>query len=373
MRLLVVNWRCVRNPLAGGAEVYLQEIFHRLVSRGYSVTQVAERFAGSAAEETIDGIRVLRFGGKWTFNFSVAKRIGELAESGEFDLVIDDLNKIPFFSPWFTRKPVMVILMHLFRGAIFREALPPLAAYVWLAESMIPLAYRHCRFAVLSESSKRDTVRLGIDPRLITVIPPGTDLQRFKPDPATVREPVLLHVGRLKRYKSVDHLLNAVRMLLDRGLEFQTVIVGEGDDRPRLEMLARKLGLSGRVHFTGFVSEEEKVAWYRRAALLVENSAKEGWGLIVLEANACGVPTVVARSPGLVDSSRDGVNGLMYDYGDVARLAECIERMLRDTDLRKRLGEQAVSWAQQWTWDSAADQMEHVIRQAAESWRKNGT
>lgn len=374
MRLLVVNWRCVRNPLAGGAEVYLQEIFRRLVGRGYSVTQVAERFAGSAPEETIDGIRVLRFGGKWTFNFSVAARIGRLAEQGGFDLVIDDLNKIPFFSPWFTRKPVMAILMHLFRGAIFREALPPLAAYVWLTESMIPLAYRHCRFAVLSESSKRDTARLGIDPCRITVIPPGTDLQRFKPDPTVVREPVVLHVGRLKRYKSVDHLLYATRLLLDRGLQFRTVIVGDGDDRRRLEALARKLRLGGVTHFTGFVPEEEKVAWYRRAALLVENSTKEGWGLIVVEANACGLPAVVARSPGLVDSSRDGVNGLMYDYGDITGLAECVERLLRDSALRTELGEQAVRWAQQWGWDTAADQMEQVIREAtAESRRMNGT
>lgn len=369
----MVNWRCIRNPLAGGAEVYLQEIFRRLVSRGYSVTQVAEHFAGAAPEETIDGIRVLRFGGKWTFNFSAASRIGQLAETGDFDLVIDDLNKIPFFSPWFTRKPVMAILMHLFRGAIFRETLPPLAAYVWLTESMIPLAYSRCRFAVLSESSKRDTVRLGIDPSCIAVIPPGTDLQRFKPDPTVAREPVVLHVGRLKRYKSVDHLLRAARLLLDRGLEFQTVIVGDGDDRPRLEALAQKIGLGGRVIFTGFVSEEEKIGWYRRAALLVENSAKEGWGLIVIEANACGLPTVVARSPGLIDSSRDGVNGFMYDYGDVAGMAERIERLLRDEALRAGLGEQAVRWAQQWTWDAAADQMEEAIRTAAaESRRMNG-
>lgn len=362
--MLAVNWRCARNPLAGGAEIYLQETFRRLVARGHVVTQLAERFAGSAEEELIDGIRVIRFGGKWTFNFSVYGRVARIADEGRYDIVIDDLNKIPFYSPWFTKRPVLAILMHLFRGSVFRETLPPMAAYVWLTETMIPLAYRNCRFAVLSESSKKDTVRVGIDPARITVIPPGTDFDRFQPDPSVPREPVVLHVGRLKKYKSTDHLLRAARLLNDRGVKFTVVIVGDGDDKPRLEALAAKLGLGGVLRFTGFIPEEEKVRWYRRAAVLVENSVKEGWGLIVMEANGCGTPSIVARSPGLVDSSKDGVNGLMYDYGDVPALAERVERLLKDEPLRQKLGQQAVEWARQWTWDAAADQMEKVIEQA---------
>lgn len=362
MRMLVVNWRCVRNPLAGGAEVYFQEVFSRLVRRGHSVTLLAERFQGSAAEELIDGIRVVRAGGKWTFNFTAGRLVGPLAESVGADVVVDDLNKIPFFSPWHTRRPVLAILMHLFRGAIFREALPPLAAYVWLAETMIPLAYRNCPFAVLSASSKLDTVRVGIRPEQITVIPPGTDFSRFRP--ATAAEatgspavPVVLHVGRLKKYKSTDHLLRAARLLRDRGLVFRVVVLGDGDDLSRLRALAAKLRLEDSVEFTGFVPEAEKVSWYRRAAMLVESSAKEGWGLIVMEANACGLPVVVADSPGLRDSSRDGVNGLVYPYGNIPALAEKLERLLSDEPLRARLGRQAADWARRWTWDKAADDM----------------
>ena len=363
MRMLVVNWRCPRNPLAGGAEVYLQEIFSRLVSRGHHVILLSERFAGSEPEDMIEGIRVIRAGGKFTFNFTAGRQVGRLAESLNADVVIDDLNKIPFYSPWHTKRPVLAILMHLFRGSIFRETLPPMAAYVWLAETMIPLAYKQCRFAVLSESSSKDTVKVGIDPARIAVIPPGTDFCRFRPDAAVAREPVVLHVGRLKRYKATDHLLLAAGKLKERGLKFTAVIVGDGDDKPRLEALAAKLGLGEAVRFTGFVAEADKVNWYRRAAVLVENSVKEGWGLIVVEANACGTPTVVARSPGLVDSSRDGVNGLMYDYGDVPALAEKLGQLLDDEALRTRLGQQAIEWAKQWTWDGAADAMERAIEQ----------
>jgi glycosyltransferase involved in cell wall biosynthesis len=364
MRMLVVNWRCAKNPLAGGAEVYFQEIFSRLVGRGHHVTLLSERFVGSEPEDTADGIRVIRAGGKLTFNFTAGRLVGRLAETMDADVVIDDLNKIPFFSAWHTRRPVLAILMHLFRGSIFHETLPPMAAYVWLAESMIPLAYRRSRFAVLSESSKRDTVKVGINPDRIAVIPPGTDFRRFSPDTSVAREPLILHVGRLKRYKATHHLLAAAKLLKDRGVRHTTVIVGDGDDKPRLEALTAKLGLGEQVRFTGFVPEAEKVNWYRRAAVLAENSVKEGWGLIVMEANACGTPVVVANSPGLRDSSKDGVNGLVYEYGDVRALADKLERLLTDETLRGRLGRQAIAWAGKWTWDGAADAMEQVVEQA---------
>jgi glycosyltransferase involved in cell wall biosynthesis len=364
MRMLVVNWRCPRNPLAGGAEVYLQEVFSRLVSRGHQVTLLSERFAGAAADDMIQGIRVIRAGGKFTFNFTAGRQVGRLAEAINADVVIDDLNKIPFFSPWHTKRPVLAVLMHLFRESIFRETLPPMAAYVWTAETMIPLAYKRCRFAVLSESSKRDTVKVGIDPARIAVIPPGTDFGRFRPDASVAREPVVLHVGRLKRYKATDHLLQAARVLKGRGVNLTTVIVGDGDEKPRLEALAAKLGLDAEVRFTGFIPEAEKVNWYRRAAVLVENSVKEGWGLIVMEANACGTPVVVANSPGLRDSSRDGANGLMYEYGDVPSLADKLQKLLSDAALRRRLGQQAIAWAKQWTWEGAADAMEKAAEAA---------
>ncbi|MGQ9708613.1 MAG: glycosyltransferase family 4 protein, partial [bacterium] len=276
MRILVVNWRCIKNPLAGGAEVYVQEIFRRLVRRGHKITLLTERFTGSAPREEIDGIQVIRLGGKWTFNFTVYRHIGRIAREGDYDIVIDDLNKIPFYSPLFTDKPVLVLLMHLFRKSIFREVSPPLAGYVYLTESLIPFAYRRCRFAVLSESSKRDIVRLGIAPEQVAVVPPGTDFERFKPDPAVKKEPVVLHTGRLKRYKSTDQLLYAARLLKDKGREFRVVIVGTGDDLPRLKSLTARLGLDDVVVFTGFVPEAEKVNWYRRSALLVESSVKEG-------------------------------------------------------------------------------------------------
>ncbi|MEO0107831.1 MAG: glycosyltransferase family 4 protein [candidate division WOR-3 bacterium] len=365
MRILVINWRCARNPLAGGAEVYLQEIFKRIVERGHSVTQLAVRFPGSSEIEILDGIRVVRFGGAQTFNFAVWARLDRILREGDFDLVIDDLNKIPFYSPWFCDRPVLALMMHVFRASIFREVALPFATYVYLTESLIPACYKNNLFAVLSPSSRDDLARMGVRNEQMTVIPPGTDSLRFHPDWSRKGENLILHVGRLKRYKSTEHLLQAVQILKSRGRAFQVKIVGEGDDLPRLRELSTKLGLDTCVQFTGFVPEARKVELYQSAAVLVENSVKEGWGLIVMEANACGTPVVAARSPGLVDSVCDGKTGLLYDYGDVKSLAEKLELLLDSPDLRREMGENGVAWAGRYSWDRAADAMLELICRAA--------
>ena len=363
MKILVINWRDVKNPLAGGAEIYMQEIFRRIVSRGHEVTQLAVKFPGSTAEDTIDGIRIIRLGGANTFNFAVWSNLNRILRQGNYDLVIDDLNKIPFYSPWFCDKPVLVMMMHLFRKAVFSEVSFPFATYVYLTESLIPWCYRNNRFAVLSPSSKRDLLAFGIRDDKLVVIPPGTDTDRFKPDLSQKGEPLILHVGRLKRYKSTDHLLEAASRLKQAGKAFKVKIVGDGDDLPRLKEISARLGLNELVEFTGFISEDDKVKLYQQAAVLVENSIKEGWGLIVMEANACATPVVAARSPGLVDSVQDGKTGFLYEYGNVSELTERLGQLLDDVQLRRTMGEAGVEWARSFSWDSATDKMLATIEQ----------
>jgi glycosyltransferase involved in cell wall biosynthesis len=364
MKILVINWRDVKNPLAGGAEIYFQEIFRRIVTRGHEVTQLAVNFPGASKTDLIDGIRIVRMGGANTFNFSVWAGLNRILRAGGYDIVIDDLNKIPFYSPWFCDKPVLAMMMHLFRKSIFSEVAFPLAAYVYLTESLIPRCYKNNLFAVLSPSSKRDLLAFGIREEKMVVIPPGTDTARFVPDLSRKGEPLVLHVGRLKRYKSTDHLLEAAHALKLKGKRFKVKIVGDGDDLPRLKETSRRLALEDIVEFTGFISEDDKVRLYQESAVLVENSLKEGWGLIVMEANACATPVIAARSPGLVDSVHDGKTGFLYEYGNVPELTERLGQLLDDAQLRSTMGAAGVEWAKSISWDSATDKMLVVIERA---------
>lgn len=364
-KILLINWRCPKNPLAGGAEIYAYEIFRRI--KDYEITYLAERFPESKEEEEIEGIKILRIGNKWTFNFSVYKNINEIVKKNNFDLIIDDLNKIPFYSPSFLKKkiPVLALVMHLFRKAIFSETNIFFGSYVYLTESLIPLVYKNNYFACLSESTKEDILKLFKNKEIeekIYIIPPGIDLDKYKPDFSKKKERVICHVGRLKKYKSVHHLIYAVKILKEKNIDdFKVLIVGEGDDKERLMELVKKLNLTKTIEFTGYVSEEEKIDIYQSSLFLVENSIKEGWGLIVMEANACGTPVISAKTPGLRETVVDGETGFFYPYGEIDILVEKMKILLENDNLREEMGKKAVNWARNFTWEKSANLMKELI------------
>jgi glycosyltransferase involved in cell wall biosynthesis len=364
MHILVINWRCIKNPLAGGAEIYFQEIFRRLVKKGLKITQLAVKFPKSSEKEIIDGIEILRMGDALTFNFTVMRELPHILEASDYELVIDDINKIPFFSPWFTKKPVLALVMHLFRKSIFREVSFLKAGYVYLAECLIPLCYKNNYFATLSLSSKEDLVKMGIKESKISVIPPGIDLEKYQPDFCEKKEKLILHVGRLKRYKSVDHLILAAHKLIKKRQDFKVIIVGTGDDEERLKKLTYDLDLTDYVIFTGYLSDEEKIRYYKKARVLVENSIKEGWGMITIEANACGTPVISSKSPGLKDAVVDGVTGFLYEYGNIQELVEKLEQVLSDDELTIKMAQAGIEWAKQFSWDKASEKMLEVINNA---------
>ena len=150
--ILLVNWRDIKNPEAGGAEVHLHEISKRFAARGHDVTILASAFRGSMPEEMVDGVRIVRCGGKFDFNYRVPGAIKSLLRRHRIDIVVDDLNKIPFFTPLYVRKPILALAHHLFAKTIFLETILPFALYVYLGEALIPAVYRNTRFVVVSSA-----------------------------------------------------------------------------------------------------------------------------------------------------------------------------------------------------------------------------
>ena len=149
-------------------------------------------------------------------------------------------------------------------------------------------------------------------------------------------------------------------------------IAGTGDDRPRLEALAARLGVSGAVRFLGFVTDEHKLRLLRTSWAHVFPSVKEGWGLTVVEAAACGTPSLTSNSPGLRDSVRDGVTGFLVPHGDVDALARRMLELAERPALVDSLGKNARAFAESLTWDAAAAATESHLAElvAAESGRE---
>jgi len=360
-RVLVINWQDVRNPLSGGAEVHCHEIFRRLAEAGHEVTLLCSRFAGAADEEWIDGIRVVRRGGRNWFNFVVPFAYRRLCRRFPFDLVFDDINKIPFFTPLFVRRPLIAIVHHLFGRSIFLETCFLPASYVYLAEKLVPWVYRRVPFVCVSESTRLELADSGLT-GTIELLPNGVDTGQYRVQKGhRSRQPLIGYLGRLKKYKSIDHLLRAMPSIRDKVAGARLLIIGDGDHRAELERLAVELGLTNAIEFTGAVSHEAKVAALNRLWLAVNPSPKEGWGLTVIEANACGIPVVAADSPGLRDSVRDQVTGLLYPYGDYGALASQVASLLKNPGRRQKMSRAAVAWATSLSWERSAEIAEQLI------------
>jgi len=354
--LLAVNFRDPSHPEAGGAEQHLEEILLEAVRRGWQVTWLASGFPGGAPMDTHRGMRVMRRGTWWNFNAVVPVVMRRELAAPPPDLVVEDINKVPCFTPWWTPAPVAVIVPHLFGTTAFREAAWPVAMYVLALEALLPSVYRRSRFLAISESTRDDLAHRGVPAERVAVVHCGMDHGSYRTDAGATKAaaPTILYVGRLRRYKGVDWLLRTLPRVTAAHPDARLVVIGDGPDRPRLEAEAARLGVGASVEFLGFVPRAEKARRMREAWVLVQPSPKEGWGLTVIEAGACGTAVVAADSPGLRDSVRRDVTGLLVPFDDDAALADALGRVLADATLRARLADEGRAWSGRFHWDDCA-------------------
>lgn len=363
MRILVVNWQCRENPLAGGAEIHLHEIFERLASRGHAVTLLCGGWPGCPPRAVLGGIQVHRVGTRQSFALRVYGYWRRHFAGESYDVLFEDINKAPLLTPlWGARATSVACVPHLFGGTAFQELAWPLATAVWLSERPLSLAYQPVPFQAISESTADDLVRRGIARDHVQVIYPGVSLDHYTPlEGSRTASPSFAYVGRLKRYKGVDLVIRAFAGLAVEGATLD--IAGAGDFRPALETLARSLDLGSRVRFLGFISEAEKLALLRRSWAVALASPKEGWGLTNVEAEACATPVVASDSPGIRESVRDGETGFLVPHGDVPGMSAAFRRLATSRGLVESMGTKARVFAETFTWTRAADETEaHLAR-----------
>ncbi|MBN1619675.1 glycosyltransferase family 4 protein [candidate division WOR-3 bacterium] len=355
MKILLLNWCDRKNPLGGGAEIHLEEIFSRIAARGHEVFLMCSAFKGCKKEEIVEGINIIRTGRRATFNFDAKRFYKKNFASEKFDLLVEDINKIPFYAPLWSRSPVLPVVPHLFGTTVFREAPLPLAFYVYLWEKPLLKVYAKLHFEVISESTKEDLVKRGFDRDKIHVVHCGIDHEIYKPGGQKSPDPLIVYVGRLKKYKRIDLPIKAVKKLKKSFDKLKLVIVGDGDASLNLKKLAEKTLDEDDYEFTGFITLAEKISWMRKAHVVVNTSEKEGWGLTGVEANACGTAVVASDSPGIRDSIIDNYSGILVKHGDICALASTLENILSDEEKRKKLEIGALERVKALTWEIAAE------------------
>ena len=364
------------HPAAGGAEKHLHRIFSKIVEMGYKVVLFTTTFPGAKEREVVDGIQVVRKGGDLMFQLTVALNLKKLDREFDFDVVVEDLNKLPVFAHWFVRKPLLVQMHHLWRKSIFSEAVFPVAFGVWFFERIIPFFYRTQPFVVVSPSTKKELAEIGVDESRISVIYNGSEMPpvaaglqhpevNVQSDIANA-VPYFIWLSRVHRYKGIWTALEAFEKFSKSHPDVKLYVVGDGPLLKKLPAWIKAHGLDGRVELTGFVTAARKYELLSSSLALLQTSYKEGWGLTVMEAAQLSKTTVASDVPGLRDSVRDGETGILFPSGDAAACATAMEKVYGDVELRETLGQNAKRYAESFSWEKSARETLELLQRTVE-------
>ncbi len=313
---------------------------------------------------TRDGYRVVRQAGRYSV-FPGAAWEGLRMGHRPGDALVEVWNGMPFLSPLWYRGPRIVFLHHV-HAEMWGMVLPPSLARLGdaIERRVAPPLYRRSRIVTLSESSRREIIdMLGFRPEQISVAPPGIDA-RFRAGGRRSSTPLVVAVGRLVPVKRFDVLIRVLAKLKVDHPSLEAVIIGEGYERPQLELLREEFGATDWLSMPGRASDDDLVSWYRRAWVVASSSQREGWGMTLTEAAACGTPAVATAIAGHADAVVDGESGILVD--DAGDLQTALNRLLSDDVLRNRLSKGALSRSRWFTWEATARRaLEVLAAQAA--------
>ena len=336
----------------GGAEVFTREVATRLVKLGHTVTLFTAEFENCKREEVSDGVRIVRAGRKYSVYWQAKKYYKKRFSKEKYDLVIDEINTRPFFSPKFVNsgERVVALIHQLAREYWFYETPFPVS---WIGYHLLEdrwlRKYVDIPTITVSSSTKEDLLSLGF--KSVRVVPEGLNFEPLSRVPEKSLSPVVVYAGRLRRAKRPDHVIKAFADVKKRFSRAELWMIGDGEFKEELT----KMSFEG-VRFFGAVDNSRRRELIGKAWVLVNPSVREGFGLNVVEANAVGTPCVGYDVPGLKDSIEDQRTGLLARAGDIGDLTDKIVRVLEDETLRRRLGDSALEYSRQFSWDKCAQE-----------------
>lgn len=364
MRVLILNWRDINNPSSGGAEILTHEIAKRLVILGNHVVQFSSFFEGAHRKEVVDNVEIIREGNAdiRTLFSSVHFRafLFYQREKRKFDVVIDEVHGIPFFTPWYVKGKKIVLICEVASDLwmkVFGSFFGLLGRIV--EKFYLFFVYRNIPFFTISDSTKKDLIGDGVNKKNIIVLPMGINVPQNMGGAKKEKEKTLIFVGRLTAAKGIEEALNALEEIVRKNKMVRLWIVGRGEASyiQQLKRMCKQLHVEDNVTFYGFVSEEKKFALLARAHLLIHPSLREGFGLTIPEAGYVGTPVVAYNSPGLRDIVKNGKNGILVTERSPESLTNAVTKLLSDELLYHKLCQGAKEEARQYNWDNTASVM----------------
>ncbi len=364
MNILILNWRDIKNPRSGGAEILTHEVAKRWIKLGHKVTLFSSTFPNSKKEEMIDGVKFVR-GGHPDARFLLSS-VHFLAykfyrkNPGKFDAVIDEVHGLPFFTPWYVKEKKVVLICEVAGDLWVKMFGPFFGLFGRLIEHLyLRFIYKNIPYLTISISTQDELLKEGIKNKYITVLPMGITVPKEIKKIEKEKDPTLIFVGRLSKSKGIEDAIEALSQVLKINTKIKFWIVGGGDeDYVRfLKKKAKNLNVLDRISFWGYVSEEKKFELMGRAHILLAPSLKEGWGLTVPEAGFMGTPAIGYNVPGLREVIKDNKTGYLTLRNNPSELAKSIDKSLKKESEYERLGRAAKNMSLSYNWDNTAQAM----------------
>lgn len=356
--ILNLSWRSPGDPQSGGAEIVTHEIARRLVQMGHSVSLFAADYPGAKAYEFVDGVEVMRSGDPLTVRWHAYRKLKNRLES--YSVIVDQINTLPFAAPLWSRQVPVVAMVHQLAREIWWHHLPwPMAAAGYLAEPLWMRLYKDTSIISGSPSTLEDLRAMGFRgplhfvPYGISAVP----LPNLPPLREKCGGPAFCCMGRIVPSKMLDQAIMALPHLARLGYPKARLWFIGSDEQGyarHLRKLSTKLGVHGQVEFLGHVNEDRKLELLQLASAIVMCSVREGWGLVVTEANSQGTVGVVYDAPGLRDSTRHEETGIVCERHPEA-LAAGLASVWRNEDKHERLRGAALEWSRQFNWERSVD------------------
>lgn len=363
-KILLLNWRDKKNSLAGGAEYFAHEISTQIISNGGEVIFFTCRERKTLSFEIIDGIKIYRKGNFitvyfWAFFYYV------LYFRKKIDTIIDCHNGIPFFTPLYSRKKIILVVHHVHQYFFLKENKNIFVGVIgFLLESILMRdVYKNTPVIAVSPSTKADLIeKIGFISTNIIVAYNGIN-SSFAKDLHKIKKEgrLIIYLGRLKKHKHIDHLISATELLVKNMVTVKVIIVGTGDEEENLKKMVKEKKLEKVITFTGYVSEERKWYFLKKAHIIVNPSSYEGWGISIVEAAYANTPAITSNVPGLRDVVEDGVTGALYKFGDVKDLSSKIQHIIENNNVWELLSQNAQKKSLRYTWQSTYESIKSLL------------
>lgn len=358
MKILWLAHRDPLNPRSGGAEIIIHEVGKRLAKRGYDVSVIAGGWNNCRKNENLDGIHVMRFG----YRVGPHLALPMLLLKNNYDVVVADLgHAVPWISPVLLRRKLIVSFLHLHARSLPGQVGKVLAKTITAVEKLYPIIYSEPRFVTISSTSYDDLIDLGIERSRISIIHPGVDSEIFKPAKKTTY-PSIVYFGGMRQYKRPEEALYVLKELVGEFKDLRLTVIGDGPSRSEMERLSQELDVRDSVTFTGRIPYVKVGGLVSTSWMNIHSSVTEGWGISIIEAASAGTPTVAYRVPGVSDSIKNGLNGILVENGNRNSLVKAARTIISDPE----------SWwsssgevAKNYSWDRTADLWEVIIREVA--------